>query len=107
MTAREFFNWCRNHAKNQCENIECSKCKLSSCNTKCEETLCDVNNWLDHADELLEIAKSYNINISPEEKAIKDIEKLILESDYIEITDEIKGSLKLAVKKLKEIRENE
>ena len=48
-----------------------------------------------------------NINMSPEEKAIKDIEKLILDSDYIEITDEIKGSLKLAVKKLKEVGENE
>lgn len=45
--------------------------------------------------------------MSPEEKAIKDIEKLILDSDYIEITDEIKGSLKLTVKKLKEVRENE
>lgn len=39
--------------------------------------------------------------MSPEEKAIKDIEKLILDSDYIEITDEIKDSLKLAIEKIK------
>ena len=45
--------------------------------------------------------------MSPEEKAIKDIEKLIQEPDHTEITNEIKDSLKLAIEKLKGENENE
>ena len=58
-----------------CGNRKCSECVLSKNNTKCEE------------------------------KAIKNIEKLIQIPDHeIKITDEIKESLKLAVEKLKEVK---
>lgn len=46
-----------------------------------------------------------NTHPSQEEKAIKNIEKLIQIPDHeIKITDEIKESLKLAVEKLKEVK---
>lgn len=106
MTAREFIEWFTGVALDYCmTNIaKCPNCKLSSYNTKCGIALCDRHNWEDHIDELLEIAKSDNINMSPEEKAIKDIEKLIQKPDHTEITNEIKKSLKLAVEKLKEVK---
>ena len=108
MTAREFLEWFTYTTLAYCNSGEkCSKCKLSELNTKCEKSLCVVYNWKDHIDELLEIAKSDNVNMSPEEKAIKDIEKLIQEPDHTEITNEIKDSLKLAIEKLKGENENE
>ena len=104
MTAREFVEWFTGVALDYCTNIaKCPNCKLSSCNTKCGIALCNTCNWKDHIDELLEIAKSDNVNMSPEEKAIKDIEKLIQNPDHT-ITNEIKDSLKLAVEKLKEVK---
>ena len=111
MTAIEFIEWFTGTVLDYChsDGARCSKCKLNDLNTKCGKSLCATYNWKDHIDELLEIAKSDNVNVnmSPEEKAIKDIEKLIQESDYIEMTDEIKDSLKLAVEKLKEVELNE
>ena len=105
MTAREFIEWFTGTALDYCYSDEarCSKCKLNDLNTKCEKSLCATYNWKDHIDELLEIAKSDNVNMSPEEKAIKDIEKLINDPKSNEFVD----SLKLAVEKLKGENENE
>lgn len=108
MTAREFIEWFTNIISAYCNSdVECSKCKLGEDNTKCKKSLCNTYNWEDHIDELLEIAQSDDIIMSPEEKAIKDIEKLIQEPDHTEITNEIKDSLKLAIEKLKGENENE
>lgn len=109
MTAREFLEWFTGTALDYCNSNtgECKNCKLSGYNTKFGKALCETCNWKDHIDELLEIAKSDNVNMSSEEKAIKNIEKLIHEKEHIEITDDIKDSLKLAVEKLKEVELNE
>lgn len=105
MTAREFVEWFTDIISAYCNSgVECSQCKLGEDNTKCKKSLCNTYNWEDHIDELLEIAQSDDIIMSPEEKAIKDIEKLIQEPDHTEITNEIKDSLKLAIEKLKEVK---
>lgn len=104
MTAREFIEFVADIiAPSKCNERECLKCVFSEKNTKCNRSLCNTNNWKGNIDELLEIAKSGEvITLTPEEKAIEDIEKLIKIPDH-EITDEIKESLKLAIEKLKEV----
>lgn len=107
MTAREFL---KNYVdmRNCKKGGSCSKCVLWSGNTKCKYSLCDIRQWEDNIDELLEIVASGRTTVLPsEEKAIENIEKLIQEKDYIKMTDEIKNSLKLAIEKLKEVRGNE
>lgn len=100
MTAREFIE--RITDIGNCYEHECSECTLSYTNTKCKESLCVVRYWKNNIDEILEIAASGRATVlSPEDKAIKNIEKLI-QIPYHEITDEIKESLKLAVEKIKE-----
>lgn len=103
MTAREFAEWVADAiAPSKCNKRECLKCVFSRKNTKCNRSLRITNNWKDNIDELFEIVKSGEvITLTPEEKAIKNIEKLIKIPDH-EITDEIKESLKLAVEKLKD-----
>lgn len=104
MTAREFAEWIAN-IYSSCGNRKCSECVLSKNNTKCDSSLCGIENWKDNIDEILEIVASGRTTVpSQEEKAIKNIEKLIQIPDHeIKITDEIKESLKLAVEKLKEV----
>lgn len=105
MTAREFVEWYAN-VDFLCGRRNCDECVLSRKNTKCGNQLCCANNWKNNIDELLEIVKSGRITVpTPEKKAIEDIEKLI-QSPYRGITDEIKESLKLAVKMLKEVNDN-
>lgn len=100
MTAREFAEWIAN-IYFLCGNRKCSECVLSKNNTKCDACLCGIENWKDNIDEILEIVTSGRTTVpTPEEKAIKNIEKLIQIPDY-KITDEIKESLKLALEKLK------
>ena len=103
MTAREFIEWFTDTALHDCKVSRCRNCKFSKCNTKCGKSLCNVSNWKNNIDELLEITKSDNVNMSPEEKAIKDIEKLIQEPNANEFVD----SLKLAIEKLKGEMKNE
>ena len=102
LTAREFIEWFTDTALAYCSsnNGKCSNCKLSGCNTKCGKALCDTCNWKDHIDELFEIA-TLDVSIPPEEKAIKDIEKLIKDPDNTRMSYELIESLKLAVEKLK------
>ena len=83
-----------------CKSRSCLKCVLDERNTKSNKNLCDVNNWKENIDEIIEIAKSGKSIILTEEKAIENIEKLIQIPEY-EITDEIVESLKLAVEKLR------
>ena len=105
MTAREFVE--RIADIRDCGSRKCQECALWSKNTKRKISLCDVSSWGNNIDELLEIAKSGRATVpTPEEKAIEDIEKLIQIPDH-EITDEIKESLKLAIEKLKDKKENE
>ena len=102
MTAREFAEW-YSDVSDCCER-NCTECVLHQRNTKCHKFLCNISNWENNTDELSEIAKSGRFTIqSPEEKAIKNIEKLIRIPDH-EITDEIKESLKPALEKLEEIK---
>lgn len=101
MTAREFLKSFVDIRS--CGGRRCTECVLSKRNSKCELSLCDMNNWKENIDELLEIvASGRTMVLSSEEKAIENIEKLIQEKDYIKMTDEIKNSLKLAIEKLKE-----
>lgn len=102
MTVKEFIERIVNTAHN-CGGSKCFECVLGETNTKCNRYLCNIHNWENNIDELLEILKSGKSTVcTPEEKAIEDIEKLIKIPDH-EITDEIKESLKLAVEKLKEV----
>ena len=103
MTAREFLKSFVDIRS--CGGRRCTECVLSKRNSKCELSLCDMNNWKENIDELLEIvASGRTMVLSSEEKAIENIEKLIQEKDYIKMTDEIKNSLKLAVEKLKVVK---
>ena len=100
MTAREFIESFSNIRS--CYRRSCTECVLSKRNNKCKLSLCDMNNWKENIDELLEIVASGRTTVlSSEEKAIENIEKLIQEKDYIKMTDEIKDSLKLAIEKIK------
>lgn len=100
MTAREFIESFSNIRS--CNRRSCTECVLSKRNNKCKLSLCDMNNWKENIDELLEIVASGRTTVlSSEEKAIENIEKLIQEKDYIKMTDEIKDSLKLAIEKIK------
>ena len=78
MTAREFAE--RIADISNC-NGDCSECVLYFTNTKCNCSLCNVCNWKDDIDELLEIAKAGKATVlTPKEKAIEDIEKIYRES---------------------------
>ena len=78
MTAREFAE--RIADISNC-NGDCSECVLYFTNTKCNRSLCNVCNWKDDIDELLEIAKAGKATVlTPKEKAIEDIEKIYRES---------------------------
>lgn len=106
MTAREFVEW-YSKLDSLCNKLKCQECVLYMGNTKCRSSLCNISDWKENIDKILEIAKSGNFTVpTPEEKAIEDIKKLI-QIPYYEITDEIKESLNLAIEKLKEKKENE
>ena len=105
MTAREFIE----RIVDICSCIgswrECSQCVFDANNTKCKKDLCNVGNWKNNIDEILEIVKSGKSTIcTPEEKAIEDIEKFIENPDRAVVNDEFVESLKLAVEKLKEAK---
>lgn len=103
MTAREFAN--RIADIRNCRGCNCSECVLSESNTRCKKHLCDIYNWEDNIDEVLEIAKSIRLTVpSPEEKAISTIEKFIENPDRAALNDEFVESLKLVVEKLKEVK---
>ena len=102
MTAREFAEWIADVS--DCCGRNCAECVLTIANTKCNRSLCVTRNWKGNIDELLEIVKSGRITVlTPEEKAIEDIEKFIENPDRAALNDEFVESLKLAVEKLKEV----
>lgn len=104
ITAREFAEWIANTCS-LCKNRECSECVLSKKNTKRNESLCEIANWKDNIDEILEIAASGRITISsPEEKAISTLESFIKNPDRATLNDDFVGALKLAVEKMKEVK---
>ena len=104
MTAREFAEWYAN-MYSLCGNRKCSECVLNKNNTKCNESLCGIENWKDNIDEILEIVKSGRIIVpTPEKKAIDTIEKFIQNPDRATLNDEFVESLKLAVEKLKKVK---
>ena len=102
MSAREFAERIAD-VSNCCER-ECIGCVLDNMNNKCNTALCNTRNWENNIDELLEIAKVGKGTVpTPEEKAIKNIEKFIENPDRAALNDEFVESLKLAVEKLKEV----
>lgn len=104
MTAREFAEWYANTCS-LCKKRECSECVLSKKNTKRNESLCEIANWKDNIDELLEIVKSGRITVpTPEAKVIDILEKFIENPDHATLNDEFVESLKLVVEKLKEVK---
>ena len=104
MTAREFAEWYANTCS-LCENRECSECVLSKKNTKRNESLCEIVNWKDNIDEILEIVASGRIAVpTPEEKAISTLESFIENPDRAALNDEFVDALKLAVEKMKEVK---
>ena len=103
MTTREFANRIADICN--CRGCNCSECVLSESNTRCKKHLCDICDWKDNIDEVLEIAKSIRLTApSPEEKAISTIEKFIENPDHTALNDEFLESLKLAVEKLEEVK---
>lgn len=103
MTAREFAE--RIVDMRNCKGRSCLKCALWLRNTKCNKSLCNTYNWKNSIDELIEIVKSGKVTVlTPEEKAIEDIEKFIENPDRTALNDEFVESLKLAVEKLKEAK---
>ena len=103
MTAREFVEWYSDIAK--CCERECMECVLNQRNTKCNESLCGIENWKDNIDEILEIAASGRITVpTPEEKAIGTLESFIENPDRAALNDEFVDALKLVVEKLKEVK---
>lgn len=69
MTAREFIE----RIVDICSCIgswrECSQCVFDANNTKCKKDLCNVGNWKNNINELLEIAKAGKVTVlTPEEK---------------------------------------
>ena len=104
MTAREFVGWIAD-AYSLCGNRKCSECVLSKNNTKCNESLCGIENWKDNIDEILEIVASGRITVpTPEEKAIGTLESFIENPDRAALNDEFVDALKLVVEKLKEVK---
>ena len=104
MTAREFAEWYANTCS-LCKNRECSECVLSKKNTKRNESLCEIVNWKDNIDEILEIAASGRITVpTPEKKAIDTLENFIENPDRSALNDEFVESLKWAVEKLKKVK---
>lgn len=74
-------------------------------NNKCNTDLCNIRNWKNNIDELLEIAKVEKWTVpTPEEKAIENIEKFIENPDRAALNDEFVDALKLAVEKLEEVK---
>lgn len=106
MSAREFAERIAD-VSNCCER-ECIGCVLDNRNNKCNTDLCNTRNWENNIDELLEIAKVGKGTVpTPEEKAVEDIEKFIENPDRAALNDEFVESLKLAVEKLKEVKQME
>lgn len=106
MTSREFAERIAD-VSNCCER-ECIGCVLDNRNNKCNTDLCNTRNWENNIDELLEIAKVGKGTVpTPEEKAVEDIEKFIENPDRAALNDEFVESLKLAVEKLKEVKQME
>ena len=103
MTAKEFAE--RIADLRNCRGRNCSKCVLGASNTKYKRRLCDVCNWENSIDELLEIVKlGRTIVPTPEEKAISTLESFIENPDCAALNDEFVEALKLSVEKLKEVK---
>lgn len=103
MTAREFVEWYSDARK--CYGRECPECVLHQRNTKCNKFLCNISNWKDNIDELLEIVNSRRFTIqSIEAKAIDTLGNFIENPDRTALNDEFVDALKLAVKKMKEVK---
>lgn len=103
MSAREFAERIAD-VGNCCER-ECIGCVLDNRNNKCNTDLCNIRNWKNNIDELLEIAKVEKWTVpTPEEKAIENIEKFIENPDRAALNDEFVDALKLAVEKLAEVK---
>lgn len=100
MAAREFIEWIADICSCIGSWRECSQCVFDANNTKCKKDLCNVGNWKNNIDEILEIAKSGRYKIPPhEEKVISTLEKFIENPDRTALNDEFVESLKLAVEK--------
>lgn len=105
MTAREFIE----RIVDICGCIgswrECSQCVFDANNTKCKKDLCNVGNWKNNIDEILEILASGRTTVpTPEEKAIDILENFIENPDRAALNDEFVESLKLTVEKVKEVK---
>ena len=103
MTARKFAD--RIADLGNCNGRNCSECVLNKKNNKCKCNLCDISEWKDNIDELLEIAASGKATVlSPEEKAIDTLENFIENPDRAALNDEFIEALNLAVEKMKEVK---
>ena len=67
--------------------------------------MCDISDWKDNIDELLEIVASGKATVlSSEEKAIDTLENFIENPDRAALNDEFIEALNLAVEKMKEVK---
>ena len=82
---------------------DCILIRIHPWNHKCN--LCDISEWKDNIDELLEIAASGKATVlSPKEKAIDTLENFIENPDRAALNDEFVEALNLAVEKMKEVK---
>lgn len=103
MSAREFAD--RITDLSNCNGRNCSECVLYKKNNKCKCNLCDISDWKDNIDELLEIVASGKATVlSSEEKAIDTLENFIENPDRAALNDEFIEALNLAVEKMKEVK---
>lgn len=103
MTAREFAD--RIADLGNCNGRNCSECVLNKENNKCKCNLCDISDWKDNIDELLEIVASGKATVlSSEEKAIDTLENFIEKLGRAALNDEFIEALNLAVEKMKEVK---
>lgn len=102
MASREFIK--RIVDMRHCKNRNCSECVLDASNTKCKMSLCNICNWENNIDELLEIVKLDKFTVLTEAKAIDTLGNFIENPDRTALNDEFVDALKLAVKKLKEVK---
>lgn len=103
MTTRDLVEWLSDARR--CSRRECPECVLYERNTKCNKYLCNIFNWKDNIDELLEIAQNGEFTVpTPEEKAVSTIENFIENPDCLVVNDEFVESLKFVVEKLKEVK---
>lgn len=77
MTAREFVEWISNCVIATCHKRQCETCVLSCNNTKNGKALCNLDNWPENIDGLVELAKTGKVDINEQVKEESNMEEFL------------------------------